>query len=72
LLQVFREEEASMSRTVVTLLTVGLALAAGCAREDPEARLPGAYDRQLEKAQQVEETLQQSAEDRLQQLDAGN
>jgi len=50
-------------------LLMGLALTAACAREAPEARLPGPYDKPLEKAEQVEQDLQEAAEARMEAVD---
>lgn len=62
-----------MARLFASLTLLSLAaLCAGCAKEDPEARLPGAYDRSLEKAEQVEQTLQDSVSERMQPVDKGN
>ncbi|TXS93986.1 hypothetical protein FV139_10205 [Parahaliea maris] len=58
----------------LSLLVMGitLALGAGCARDDPEAGLEEAIKRPLEKAESVEQTLKDSAESRLQELDGEN
>lgn len=55
----------------LSLLLLGstLALGAGCARDDPEAGLEEAIKRPMEKAEGVEQTLKDSAESRLRDLD---
>jgi hypothetical protein len=58
-----------MPYRMITAMTCSLLLLAGCAREDPEARLPGAYDRPLQKAEQVEGMLQESVQERMQAVD---
>ncbi len=54
------------------LLGLTLALGAGCARDDPEAGLEEAIKRPMEKAEGVEQTLKDSAESRLRELDGEN
>jgi len=61
-----------MKRLGVLLLGTSLALGAGCARDDPEAGLEEAIKRPLEKAEGVEQTLKDSAESRLQEIDGEN
>lgn len=62
-----------MQKVICLTLVCAISLvSAGCAREDPEARLPDAYEKPLQKAQQVEGRLQDSTEDRLRKLDAND
>ena len=57
---------------IITGLTLALALA-GCMKdEEPEDAIPEGYKKSMEKAEQVEQKLQQSAEDRLKSLEDGN
>ena len=57
---------------IITGLTLTLALA-GCMKdEEPEDAIPEGYKKSMEKAEQVEQKLQQSAEDRLKSLEDGN
>jgi hypothetical protein len=57
---------------MITGLTLAIALT-GCMKdEEPEDAIPEGYKKSMEKAENVEQTLQQSAEDRLKSLDEGD
>jgi hypothetical protein len=57
---------------MITGLALALALT-GCMKdEEPEDAIPEGYRKSMEKAENVEQTLQQSAEDRLKSLDEGD
>lgn len=57
---------------MITGLTLAIALT-GCMKdEEPEDAIPEGYKKSMEKAENVEQTLQQSAEERLKSLDEGD
>jgi len=59
---------------VITLTTTLLMLGTlcGCVKEDPEDALPEGYKRSLEKADGVEQQLQDTANKRLGELEASS
>jgi hypothetical protein len=54
----------------ITLLLMGSL--SGCVKEDPEDALPEGYKRSLQKADDVEKTLQDTANKRLGELEASS
>ena len=57
---------------IVTTLALALALTSCMKDEEPEDAIPEGYKKSMEKAENVELKLQQSAEDRLKALEDGN
>jgi hypothetical protein len=66
-----RREKTHMNRQFLLGITITVAATcAGCAREDPEAGIDEAYRSQVDKAEAVEQQLQDSVDERLKQIDS--